>query len=87
MPAEKLSISMETSLLAQIRKAAAAEGVTVSMWLAEAAAAKARQRALHEALDAFAQEHGRVAPEEAARLVEGARRRSIAVQPKKRKRA
>ena len=85
MSAEKLSISMEASLVREIRSAAAEEGLNVSTWLAEAASARARQRALREALNAHARRYGGLAPEAATRLVERARQRSRVSRPGKRR--
>lgn len=85
MSAEKLSVSMDTSLVKLIRGAASREGVSLSTWLADAAAAKARNHALREALDADAKEHGPLTREAARQLVAEARQRSITSRPKKRK--
>ena len=73
MPTEKFSISFEGSLAAAVRKAAVADGVSISSWLAEAAADKARQRHLREALDAFAAERGGLDDAEVEALVRKAR--------------
>lgn len=73
MPAEKLSVSFDAELAATIRAAAAEEGVSVSTWLARAAEAKARQRALRLALDSFAAEHGALTDAEIDRLIADAR--------------
>lgn len=73
MSAEKLSVSFEPGLAATIRAAAAEEGVSVSMWLAGAAEAKARRRHLREALDSFAAEHGNLTDAEIDRLIREAR--------------
>lgn len=74
MPVEKLSISFEMLLAESVKKAAAREGVNVSMWLAEAAIAKARNEHLREALDAFARAHGRLDHEEVEALIRAARK-------------
>lgn len=84
--AEKLSISMESELLALVRSAAAEEGVTLSTWLSEAARVKARQRALREALDAFAARHGAITIDEAQRLAADVRKTSIVVRPRRKRR-
>ena len=84
MAVEKLSISLEAELAKLIRSAAAEDGVSVSTWLAEAATARARQRALREALDAFDAEHGPMSEEERRELVAKMRKRSIIVRPRKR---
>lgn len=76
MSAEKLSISLESGLAAAVREAAMREGVSVSNWIADAVAAKTRQRALRDALDAFAREHGALTEKEMDEIVASARRRS-----------
>jgi hypothetical protein len=76
MTVQKLSISMESSLLKLVRDAASEEGVSLSMWLAEAARARARRRALREALADHARRHGPISVEDAERIVERARRSS-----------
>lgn len=76
MGAEKLSISMDSSLLKLARDAAAAEGVSLSTWLSDAARARARQRALCEALEDQAGRHGPLSLEQAEQIVAGARRGS-----------
>lgn len=73
VPAEKLSVSFDAGLAAAVRAAASDEGVSVSAWLAGAAEAKARQRHLREALDAFAAEHGALTEAEIDRLIGEAR--------------
>ena len=85
MTAEKLSVSIESSLVKLIRGAASEEGVSVSTWLADAAAAKARQRALREAVREHAEEHGALALTDANRLVAAARAGSLVSRPRKRK--
>jgi hypothetical protein len=77
MSAEKLSISMESSLVKLVRSAAADEGVSLSTWLSEAARVRARQRALREALAEHARRHGSLTADEASRIVEAARARSL----------
>jgi hypothetical protein len=74
MTAQKLSISMESSLLKLARDAASEEGVSLSTWLAEAARARARRRALREALDDHARRHGAISVEDAERIVDRVRR-------------
>ncbi len=73
MSADKLSVSFDPSLAATIRAAAAEEGVSISMWLAGAAEAKARRRHLREALDSFAAEHGELTDADVDRLIVDAR--------------
>jgi transposase len=70
----KLSISLDSGLAATVREAAAEEGVSVSTWIADAVTAKARQRALREALDAFARKHGALTEEEVDEIIASARR-------------
>lgn len=76
MGAEKLSISLEADLVTGVRAAAAAEGVTISNWLADAAEVKVRRYALRAALAEWDAEFGVLDPAEAARLLADARRRS-----------
>ena len=71
-------MSFDAALAATIRSAAAEEGVSVSTWLARAAEAKARQRALRLALDSFASEHGPLTEAEVDRLIAEARTASTA---------
>lgn len=73
MATEKLSVSFDAELAATIRAAAAEEGVSVSTWLARAAASRARQRALRLALDRFAAEHGPLTAADIDRLIGDAR--------------
>jgi len=79
MATEKLSVSFDPGLAATIRAAAAQEGVSVSMWLAGAAEAKARRRHLRDALDSFAAEHGELAEADIDRLIADARSGSTVV--------
>ncbi|MDQ6910515.1 MAG: hypothetical protein M3Z84_06990 [Actinomycetota bacterium] len=76
MSVEKLSISLDPELADVIRKAAASEGVSVSMWLAGAAESRARREHLREALDDFASEHGALADSDIRRIISEARARS-----------
>lgn len=85
MAVEKLSISMDATLIKQIREAAADEGVPVSTWLAEAAVERARQHALREAVREDSREHGALTADEIDRLVTKARVRSVVSHPRKRK--
>lgn len=84
MSTQKLSISLEPELAETIRAAAGADGVSVSSWLAEAAADRIRSYRLGRALDALAEEIGGMDVAEAERLVTEARRRSIVVRPGRR---
>ncbi len=81
MGAEKLSISLDADLAGEVRSAAADDGVSVSTWLAEAAVAKARQRRLRTALDAFAAEFGALSDGDIDRLVAESRIDSSVTQP------
>lgn len=74
-----LSVSFDPGLAATIRAAAAAEGVSVSTWLAGAAEAKARRRHPREALDACAAEHGDLTDSDIDRLIGEARAGSTVV--------
>lgn len=81
MGAEKLSISLDADLASEVRSAAADDGVSISTWLADAAEAKARQRHLRQALDAYASEFGELDDEEIERLIAQARRGSVVTRP------
>jgi hypothetical protein len=83
MGAEKLSISLDSELLAAVRLAAADERVSVSTWLARAADARVRRVHLGAALHAFADEHGSLSEAEARELVEHARDRSVVTRRKR----
>ena len=85
MAVEKLSVSLEASLAKIVRGAASEAGVSVSTWLAEAARAKARQRALLEAIDDAGRRHGALDPAEARALVDGARQRSVVTRARRRR--
>jgi hypothetical protein len=85
MSAEKLSVSMESSLVKVIRSAASDAGVSLSTWLADAARAKARQVELRDALAHYAKAHGEISTEEATRIVAVSRKRSIVTGIKKRR--
>jgi hypothetical protein len=76
MSAKKLSVSFDADLADTIRRAAADQGVSVSTWLAEAAAAKARRRLLRDALDDFAATHGPLDETAIDEQVASARRQS-----------
>ncbi len=79
MAVEKLSVSFNPGLVATIRAATTEEGVSVSMWLAGAAEAKARRRHLREALDSFAAEQGALTDADVDRLIGESRAGSIVV--------
>jgi hypothetical protein len=82
MSTRKFSVSFEGSLAAAVRKAAVADGVSISSWLAQAAVEKARQRHLREALDAFAAERGGLDDTEIEALVRKARGASQTTTPR-----
>ena len=60
MGAEKFSASMDDAVLAEARKAADAQGVTLSAWLAQAAADRLRLGALRELVEEWEAEHGAI---------------------------
>ena len=60
MAAEKYSASMDDVLLAHARTDAEAEGLTLSSWLADAAAERLRLKALHRLVDDWEVEHGAI---------------------------
>jgi hypothetical protein len=62
MKVHKLSISLDPDLGDQVRAAAESVGLSVSAWLAEAAAAQLRHKALHAYLDDWQAEHGKISP-------------------------
>lgn len=60
MAAEKYSASMDDVLLADARAEAEAAGLTLSSWLAGAAADRLRLKALHHLVDEWEAEHGAI---------------------------
>jgi hypothetical protein len=64
---EKLSISMPPELGDDIRSAAERAGMSVSAWLAEAAATELRRQAVREFLADWQAKHGAITPAELAR--------------------
>ncbi|MGI9093665.1 MAG: hypothetical protein ACR2FF_09595 [Mycobacteriales bacterium] len=79
MAAEKYSASMDDVLLADARADAEAEGLTLSGWLADAAADRLRLKALHHLVGEWETEHGAVSVAELDALedkVADARRRA-----------
>ncbi len=60
MAAEKYSASMDDVLLADARADAEAEGLTLSSWLADAAADRLRLKDLHHLVDEWEAEHGAI---------------------------
>jgi hypothetical protein len=80
---KKLSVSFDAELADAIRAAAAEEGVSMSTWLASAAAAKARRRYLRAALDQLAEDKGVLSDDDIDRLIAKARQRSIVTKPQR----
>jgi hypothetical protein len=60
MAAEKYSASMDDVLLREARADAEATGLTLSAWLADAAADRLRLKALHHLVDEWEAEHGAI---------------------------
>jgi ABC-type glycerol-3-phosphate transport system substrate-binding protein len=60
MAAEKYSASMDNVLLADARADAEAEGLTLSSWLADAAADRLRLKALRQLVNKWEAEHGAI---------------------------
>ncbi len=83
MAVKKLSVSFDAELADSIRAAAAEEGVSMSTWLASAAAAKVRRRYLRAALDELAEDAGVLSDEDIDRLIVGARQRSMVTKPQR----
>jgi hypothetical protein len=81
MKSEKLSISLEADLAETIRASATKTGVSVSSWISDASAQKARQLALREALDEYAKEFGSLSEERIDELVAEARKTSRSTGP------
>lgn len=67
MKAEKLSISMAPQLGDDVRVAAGRAGVSVSAWLADAAAARLRKQALADFLSSWQAKHGKITAAELAK--------------------
>ncbi|MGH8934470.1 MAG: hypothetical protein ACRDZO_28520 [Egibacteraceae bacterium] len=64
MPVDRFSVTMDPELGAAVREAAQRAGMSVSGWLAEAAAARVRNALLGAALDAWDAEDGPLTEEE-----------------------
>jgi hypothetical protein len=64
MTAEKYSASMDDALLADARADAEAEGLTLSSWLADAAADRLRLKALRQLVNEWEAEHGAISVSE-----------------------
>ncbi|MBI4817014.1 MAG: hypothetical protein HY791_12190 [Deltaproteobacteria bacterium] len=84
MVAQKLSISMESSLVEVVRRAAEDEGLSVSTWLSEAARSRARQRLLLETLAEDTAARGKISPDQVQELVEKTRKESQVSRRRKR---
>jgi hypothetical protein len=67
MKVDKMSISLDPQLGDDIRGAAERAGMSVSAWLADAAAARLRKQALAEFLSDWQAKHGRITAAELAR--------------------
>jgi hypothetical protein len=67
VPVDKMCISMEQELGERIRAAAGRASVSLLAWLAGAAAASLRRRALDGSLASWQAEHGDITPEELAK--------------------
>jgi hypothetical protein len=64
MQVDRLSITLEPRLGAAVRRAAKRAGVSVSAWIAEATAARIRNLALRDALDAWDETDGPLTKQE-----------------------
>ncbi|HEY5922011.1 MAG TPA: hypothetical protein VIV11_10095 [Kofleriaceae bacterium] len=67
MKVEKLSISMDPELGDDVRAAAERAGLSVSAWLAAAAAAEIRRQAVRDFLTEWQAKHGRITAAELAK--------------------
>lgn len=67
MKVDKMSISMTPEIGDGVRAAAEREGLSVSAWLAEAAAARLRSQALANLLEDWQAKHGKITPSELAK--------------------
>ena len=67
MAVEKMSISMDAELAEEVRRSAAAEGQTVSAWIAGVLAKKTRREGLRALLEEYQAEHGAFTEEELAK--------------------
>jgi hypothetical protein len=79
MPVDRISVTMDPELGAAVRDAAARAGMSVSAWIAEAAADKVRNQLLGAALDAWEAEDGPLTAEELAaanEILKGSRQRT-----------
>jgi hypothetical protein len=64
---DKMSISMDPQLGDDVRGAAERAGVSVSAWLAGAAAARLRKQALADFLSDWQTKHGKITADEVAK--------------------
>jgi hypothetical protein len=64
MRVDKMSISMDPQLGDDVRSAAERAGVSVSAWLADAAAARLRKQALSDFLATWQAKHGKITAKE-----------------------
>jgi hypothetical protein len=64
---DKMSVSLDAELGDAVRSAASRAGMTLSSWLAEAAASKLRAEALAEFLAGWEAEHGALTAQEIGR--------------------
>ena len=67
MKVDKMSISMDPQLGDGVRLAAERAGVSVSAWLADAAAARLRKQALADFLSDWQAKHGKITATELAK--------------------
>jgi hypothetical protein len=67
MKASKIAISLDGELAEEVRHAAAADGKSVSAWLADAARAELRHKALEAFFNEWQREHGAFTEEELER--------------------
>ena len=66
MAAHKIAVSLPADLVEDVREDARAAGLTVSGWLADAAARKLRRKQARALLAEFEAEHGELSAEELA---------------------
>jgi hypothetical protein len=67
MKVDKMSISLDAELGAEVREAARRSGQSLSAWVAAAAVEKFRSEGLRQLLDEWEVEHGPISEEELAR--------------------
>jgi hypothetical protein len=66
MSALKIAISLPETLVAEVREDARAAGLSISGWLADAAARKLRRNKAREVLADFEAQHGEITADELA---------------------